>query len=231
MTKSAHHIVFSSEKDGAGTSTVAAHVAVGLLRIGYKVASFDLDASKNTLTKYMTTRFSSGSDLPRPDHVSLQADRPKGLTENDFIKSVLLSHRTTADFIVIDTPSLSPPPLTLAHTLVTVTTYAISSGYTAQVKAASPQTWIGLLNRHPALEGLERMTTADGCTIVLGLAEREMIPLLMEKGLTLLDLKQDGTSALDMSALTARQEVRLLLRALNPQQLRGYPRHRGRDKR
>jgi hypothetical protein len=47
---------------------------------------------------------------------------------------------------------------------------------------------------------------------------RELFP----QGLTLFDLVAENNVPLNIDAVTARQEVRTLLRALNPQALRGY---------
>ena len=40
---SAHVIVMGNEKGGAGKSTIAMHVAVGLMNFGQRVATIDLD--------------------------------------------------------------------------------------------------------------------------------------------------------------------------------------------
>ena len=40
----AHIIVIGNEKGGSGKSTVAMHIAIGLLRLGYKVGTIDLDS-------------------------------------------------------------------------------------------------------------------------------------------------------------------------------------------
>lgn len=48
---SAHVIVLGNEKGGSGKSTVASHVAVGLLKAGHRVATIDLDAELYALHK------------------------------------------------------------------------------------------------------------------------------------------------------------------------------------
>ena len=44
-------------KGGSGKSTTAMHVAIGLLRLGYRVGTIDLDARQGTFTRYMANRF------------------------------------------------------------------------------------------------------------------------------------------------------------------------------
>ena len=46
---SAHVIVMGNEKGGAGKSTIAMHVAVGLMNFGQRVATIDLDLRQKTL--------------------------------------------------------------------------------------------------------------------------------------------------------------------------------------
>jgi chromosome partitioning protein len=55
-----------------------------------------------------------------------------------------------------------------------------------------------------------------------GFGERPVFRELFPQGLTLFDLVAENNVPLNIDAVTARQEVRTLLRALNPQALRGY---------
>ena len=54
------------------------HTAVGLVRLGYRVASIDLDAEKSTLSQYMANRFeyteTQCPDLPSPAHLEIEKD-------------------------------------------------------------------------------------------------------------------------------------------------------------
>ncbi|MEM8539904.1 MAG: division plane positioning ATPase MipZ, partial [Pseudomonadota bacterium] len=47
-----HVIVCGNEKGGSGKSTTAMHVAVGLLKLGFRVATVDLDTRQQSLTRY-----------------------------------------------------------------------------------------------------------------------------------------------------------------------------------
>ena len=50
---SADVIVLGNEKGGSGKSTVASHVAVGLLKARQRVATIDLDARHQSFTRYI----------------------------------------------------------------------------------------------------------------------------------------------------------------------------------
>ncbi len=49
-------ITIGNEKGGTGKSTVAVHLAVALLKLGYRVGSIDLDARQGTLSRYLANR-------------------------------------------------------------------------------------------------------------------------------------------------------------------------------
>ena len=61
LPKPAHIIVLGNEKGGSGKSTVAMHVAVGLLRLGFKVATIDLDSQLNGLGDCIWVWFKSSN--------------------------------------------------------------------------------------------------------------------------------------------------------------------------
>jgi len=52
----AHVIVLGNEKGGSGKSTTAMHLAVHLVRQGYRVGCLDLDARQGTLRRYIKNR-------------------------------------------------------------------------------------------------------------------------------------------------------------------------------
>ena len=87
-----------------------------------------------------------------------------------------------------------------------------------------PIDWVVLRNRIAMLEsrnkrrvGTVMADLADriGFRIVPGLSERVIFRELFLTGLTLLDLKNDGEIPLTMSHVSARQEVREMVRSLN----------------
>lgn len=96
-----------------------------------------------------------------------------------------------------------------------------------QARAATgrrPMDWVVLRNRMAALDArnkrrvgvaLSELATRIGFRLVPGFSERVVFRELFLSGLTLLDLKDTDPSAMTMSNLAARQEVRDLLRALD----------------
>lgn len=134
-----HVVVVGNEKGGSGKSTVALHLAVGLLRLGFSVATIDLDSHQATLTTAMKNRWRSinaaakgepgGADVPMPEHVHI--DRADELgdvfarrdAERWRVQTVIDELASRHDFIVIDTPGsdrfLSIVGHSYADTLVT----------------------------------------------------------------------------------------------------------------
>lgn len=109
----AHVIVVGNEKGGSGKSTVAMHVAIGLLRLGYKVGSIDLDSHQATFTNYMKNRWrfveETKDTIPSPEHVhidqSTDVDVYKNHDEERWrVEAVLSELGSRNDFIVVDTP-------------------------------------------------------------------------------------------------------------------------------
>lgn len=272
MKSSAHIIVFGNEKGGSGKSTSAMHVAIGLLRLGYKVASIDLDARQGTLTRYMANRFdyiaTTRQELPSPAHMPIEKSVANLLTDQekqdrDFLLMAFEELRPNFDFIVIDTPGADIYLSRLAHsyadTLVTpMNDSFIDLDVIARINPATKEVlgpsiytrmvyeqkalkkgrddsdihWIVLRNRLSHLnannkrdvgEMLDTLSIHFGFEQVPGFGERVIFREMFLKGLTLLDLKEDPDTSMTMSALAARQEVRQLLRAINPQNLKGYP--------
>jgi chromosome partitioning protein len=125
-TKRAHVIVVGNEKGGTGKSTVSMHLIVGLLSLGLKVGSIDIDARQATLTRYLQNR-TARKDIERlglalPEHVAVPptADRAGDEAQlSETVARMLGEH----DAIVIDTPGsdhyLSRLGHSFADTLVT----------------------------------------------------------------------------------------------------------------
>ena len=76
---SAHVIVLGNEKGGSGKSTVASHVAVGLLKADQRVATIDLDARQQSFTRFINNRRAwaahTGLDLEVPVHFCIEQGR------------------------------------------------------------------------------------------------------------------------------------------------------------
>jgi chromosome partitioning protein len=124
MKSTAHIIVFGNEKGGSGKSTTAMHVAIGLLRLGYKVGTIDLDARQGTMTHYLANRFETIAaerlDLPCPLHFPIEASNAETVAEqnerdHDFLMMAIQELQFAVDFIVIDTPGSETYLGELAH--------------------------------------------------------------------------------------------------------------------
>lgn len=109
----AHIIVCGNEKGGSGKSTVAMHLSVGLMRLGYKVGTLDLDSHQGTFTSYVKNRWQyikeTGDNLPCPEHIhlnpSIDLDLVKSREEERInINTALGELKRRNDFIIIDTP-------------------------------------------------------------------------------------------------------------------------------
>ncbi|KWV60408.1 hypothetical protein AS156_28860 [Bradyrhizobium macuxiense] len=53
---SPHVVVVGNEKGGSGKTTMAAHLAIALLKIGQRVGTIDLDSNQRGLTRYLENR-------------------------------------------------------------------------------------------------------------------------------------------------------------------------------
>ena len=126
-----HVVVIGNHKGGCGKSTVAMHLIVSLLKEKRRVASFDLDLTQQTLTRYIENRTEWSRmhrvPLELPDHcpiaeASVTAPHPDA-TDASVFTSTLAALPAGYDFVVIDTPSgenhLSLLAHALADTLVT----------------------------------------------------------------------------------------------------------------
>lgn len=115
MLRSAPHvIVLGSGKGGTGKTTLAMHVAVGLLIAGWKVATLDLDTDQQCLTHYLDNRRLRAKqakiDLAIPLHRHIASAEGLRAHENEAEDLVSLEHAvasvaTSCDFLVVDTPS------------------------------------------------------------------------------------------------------------------------------
>jgi len=262
----AHVIVFGNEKGGSGKSTAAMHTAIGLMRLGYKVGTIDLDCHQGTLTSYMSNRWrfvqEKHEGLPSPEHIHI--DHPEG---TDLIKmrediqwrvdAVIKELSEKNDFIVIDTPGsdrfISIVGHSYADTLVTpMNDSFVDMDLLAKIKPKShqlikpsvyaemimdlrrqrkakgekPLDWVVMRNRLSHIDArnkkeigitLENLSRVLKFRVAPGFGERVIFRELFLDGLTLLDLKEGGENVLTMSNITARQEVRYLVKMLLPE--------------
>lgn len=275
MTTKAHIIVLGNVKGGSGKSTTAMHVAIGLIRLGYRVGTIDLDARQGSLTRYMANRFEYVArhrlSLPSPIHFPIEQAKAATTDEQnqidrDFLLMAFAELENApgkVDFIVIDTPGAETFLGQLAHyyadTLITPmndsfvdldvlaridpTSFEIiaPSIYTRMVseqrEARYAQTgetidWIVMRNRLSSLDArnkrdigelLEKVAQKFDFRLSAGFGERVVFRELFLKGMTLLDIKEDPDHKMTISAISARQEVRDLLRCIGPETIKGYP--------
>lgn len=273
LKQGAYVIVFGNEKGGSGKSTSAMHVAIALIRLGYKVGTIDLDARQGTLTRYMKNRwdfvFKSGKDTPSPQHMAIEKSKAPTVEEQQdedlgFLMMALDEFSKTCDFVVIDTPGTDSYLSALAHyhadaivtplndSFIDLDVLVRLEGDSGNVSAPSVYSkmvfeqmkkrelegrdkprWIVMRNRLTHLHSqnkrkvgkiLSQTSQEFGFDIVPGFGERVIFKELFPKGLTLLDLKEDEGRDLSFSELAARQEVRQLVRAIGPQDVKGYVR-------
>ncbi|MGF1592258.1 MAG: division plane positioning ATPase MipZ [Kiloniellaceae bacterium] len=124
-------IVVGSEKGGTGKSTTAIHLAVALMKFGFRVGTIDLDARQGTLSAFFRNRSAqngqSGRALELPKHRAIlrsTAGEPAA-AEADEAGRLQDAFDDLADchFIVVDTPGSDSYLCRLGHsradTLVT----------------------------------------------------------------------------------------------------------------
>ncbi len=118
-----HVIVIGNEKGGTGKSTTAMHMIVGLLNLGYRVGSIDVDGRQGTLSTYIDNRAvyagRHGVTLVMPEHRRIAAaeaeirDRETADDGARFIQA--MSDLSRQQVIVIDTPGSDGHLTRLAH--------------------------------------------------------------------------------------------------------------------
>lgn len=121
----AHIIVIGNEKGGSGKTTVAMHLAVGLLRLGFKVGCLDLDHRQQSLARYVANRQAwidrtrvplpmprLGVVTPSPADMKSQAVAEERVSFDADLRAMA----GECDFVVIDCPGSDVPLARHAHT-------------------------------------------------------------------------------------------------------------------
>ncbi|RAU22389.1 ATPase [Paramagnetospirillum kuznetsovii] len=126
MAGRAHVVVIGNEKGGSGKTTVAMHLAVGLLRLGFRVGCVDLDHRQQSLGRYVANRLDwierSGVDLPMPQMAMIRPSesnlKTESVAEEEGALDAALAELAQggADFIIIDCPGADAPLARHAHT-------------------------------------------------------------------------------------------------------------------
>jgi chromosome partitioning protein len=131
-------IVVGNEKGGAGKTTVAVHLIVALLYLGFRVASIDTDIRQASLTKYLENRKRTTDEdkikIPNPKHHRMTPSKRQLLSEitsdeYDQLTEVLSQARGSHDFIVIDTPGVNNHLSTLAHSFSDIIVTPINDSF------------------------------------------------------------------------------------------------------
>ena len=132
--KTPHVIVIGNHKGGSGKSTFAMHIIVALLKAKKRVASFDLDSTQLTLSRYVGNRREWAREhnlkLGLPDHTAIadealyDAGQAHSRAFAKFTSKLKkISDDSKYDFVIIDTPGgaqhLSLVAHGLADTLIT----------------------------------------------------------------------------------------------------------------
>jgi len=115
-------IVVGNEKGGAGKSTLAIHIACGLLHDGFKVAVIDLDIRQRTMGHFFDRRAAwtgaSDVELPMPIEDLDDSEVLDGLSGPDQaarLNDMIVAAAERADYLVIDTPGADTPVSRAAH--------------------------------------------------------------------------------------------------------------------
>lgn len=121
---SARVLVVGNEKGGSGKSTVAMHLAVGLMKQGERVGTIDLDSRQRTFTHYIENRHEwaqqIGQNLEIPNHLYFveNANNPTvadEIADGEALTEQLAKLANNNSFIVIDTPGRNSYLGRLAH--------------------------------------------------------------------------------------------------------------------
>jgi chromosome partitioning protein len=103
FSMSSHIIVVGNEKGGSGKSTTAMHLVIGLLRLGLRVASIDLDIRQGTLSRFLENRRKNNSKLgapglPMPEHHTTDI-----IPDVKWLDDLMADVSERFDVVVIDT--------------------------------------------------------------------------------------------------------------------------------
>ncbi len=119
-----HIIVIGNEKGGSGKTTTCMHLIIGLLRLGFRVGTMDIDARQRSLTRYIENRkmtiAKEATPLPLPVHIVINKSPYNIMEEAEddererFTRS-LAKLLVTCDFVVIDSPGNDTFLSRLAH--------------------------------------------------------------------------------------------------------------------
>lgn len=116
-------IVVGSEKGGTGKSTTAIHLAVALMKLGFRVGTIDLDARQGTLSAFFRNRAALAEhreqplELPKHRAIPRSGASDPAAAEADEAGRMQDAFDDLADchFIIIDTPGSDTYLCRLGH--------------------------------------------------------------------------------------------------------------------
>lgn len=129
QVSSARVLVVGNEKGGSGKSTVAMHLAIGLMKQGERVGTIDLDSRQRTFTHYIENRHDwaqqIGQDLEIPNHLYFVENTNNPTVDDEAADGEALAEQITKlannnSFIVIDTPGRNSYLGRLAHAMADI---------------------------------------------------------------------------------------------------------------
>lgn len=122
--KKTHVIVVGNEKGGSGKTTTSMHLIIGLLDLGFRVGTIDVDYRQQSLTRYLDNRRKTAQlkhiDLLFPYHTVVKASPLMRVDQAEADESARLFaaiQKSTQrdDFLVIDTPGSNTHLSRMAH--------------------------------------------------------------------------------------------------------------------
>lgn len=126
---SARVLVVGNEKGGSGKSTVAMHLAIGLMKQGERVGTIDLNSRQRTFTHYIENRHDwaqqIGQNLEIPNHLYFveNANNPTvddEIADGEALTEQLAKLANNNSFVVIDTPGRNSYLGRLAHAMADI---------------------------------------------------------------------------------------------------------------
>jgi len=127
-------IVVGNEKGGSGKSTVAVHLALGLLAAGRSVATVDADVRQQTMTRFFARRAAyaeaHGLALATPAHRVLAAAADgDGQAAEDAVAVTVRAAAAESDVVVIDCPGSDTLLARAAHAAADVLVTPVNDSF------------------------------------------------------------------------------------------------------
>lgn len=131
-------IVLGNEKGGCGKTTVAMHLAIALQRMGFAVATIDLDTRQRSLTRYMENRRYTSDDngwaLALPTHRLLARSNNDNRTwaeaeDEESLRDTLIDLVADHQFIILDCPGSDSGLARFAHSLADILVTPINDSF------------------------------------------------------------------------------------------------------